>query len=227
MKPCLRDLSQLSLALVPVMGVLAVASAPWALDQAWMNWLFKPLTTLAVISYAWERGRHTPVQRRWVLIGLVLSLLGDVALLWPQEGFLPGLISFQLAHGAYLVAFTRDVPFMARKLPFAFYALVAGAVLAQLWAGVPAGMRGPVGGYVLFLAAMAAQAAVLWRLGLPRGRWVALGGALFVCSDALLAWSRFVQPLPLSGLWILATYWSAQVLIASWLAPAEPRLPAT
>ena len=31
----------------------------------------------------------------------------------------------------------------------------------------------------------------------------------------------FATPLPLSGLWILATYWSAQWCIASWLPLAE------
>jgi uncharacterized membrane protein YhhN len=48
---------------------------------------------------------------------------------------------------------------------------------------------------------------------------LALGGALFVLSDALLAINRFAAPLPLSGLWILCSYWLAQVCIASWLAP--------
>ena len=47
----------------------------------------------------------------------------------------------------------------------------------------------------------------------------ALGGALFVLSDALLAINRFREPLPLSGLWILASYWAAQWCIASSLPP--------
>jgi hypothetical protein len=52
---------------------------------------------------------------------------------------------------------------------------------------------------------------------------LALGGALFLCSDALLATNRFATPLPLSGLWILLSYWLAQWCIASWLEPAAPR----
>ncbi len=202
-------------------GALAIASAPWALGLPWLNFVFKPLATLGVIAYAWERGRDRPVLRRWVLIGLFLSLAGDVALLWPQQGFLPGLVSFLLAHLAYLVAFTREQRLAARWGPFAVYALIAGVVLWQLWPGVPAGLRGPVGGYVLFLAAMAAQAAVLWRCGMPRGPVLALGGALFLCSDGLLATNKFAQPLPAASLWILLTYWAAQWCIASWLSPAR------
>jgi uncharacterized membrane protein YhhN len=71
--------------------------------------------------------------------------------------------------------------------------------------------------YVVCLAAMAAQAAVLWRAGVPRGAGLALGGALFVASDALLATNKFAGPLPMASLWILVTYWSAQWCIASFL----------
>jgi len=220
---------------VPLLGlaalacaVLAIASAPWALGQPWLNLVFKPLATVAIIAHAWGRGQDRPSVRRWVLAGLVLSLAGDIALLWPQQGFLPGLLSFLLAHAAYLVAFTRERRLAARAAPFVAYALVAGVVLAQLWPGVPAALRVPVAVYVVFLAAMAAQAAVLWRCGSPRGASLALGGALFLLSDALLATNRFAVPLPLSGLWILGTYWSAQWLIASWLSPpaaVPPHMP--
>ncbi len=205
-------------------GGLAIAAAPWALDAAWLNFAFKPLATLAVIAYAIGRGHDAPLARRWVLAGLVLSLAGDVALLWPDAGFLPGLVSFLLAHLAYLVAFTRVRPLGADRSALLAYALVAGAVLALLWPGVPGGLRVPVVLYVVALATMAAQAAAVWRSGAARGAVLALGGALFVVSDALLATNRFAGPLPLASLWVLGTYWAAQWCIASWLAPkAGPR----
>ncbi len=148
-----------------VSAALAVAAAPWALDQPLLAWIFKPLATLLVMAHAWHRGGGQPAQRRWVLAGLTGSLVGDVALLWPQQGFLPGLVSFLLAHLAYLVAFTRGTPLAARWLPFGVYATVAAAVLAALWPGVPVALRLPVLAYVLCLGAMAAQAAVVWRQG--------------------------------------------------------------
>jgi len=207
-------------------AALAIASAPWGLAMPVLNFVFKPLATLCVIAYAHGRGAVAGAEvaeRRWLLAGLWLSLAGDVALLWPKEGFLPGLVSFLLAHLAYLVAFTRRVRFGAWWPAFAAYALVAGGILSLLWPGVPAGLRLPVLAYVACLAAMAAQAAVLWRRGTARGGVLALGGAMFVASDALLATNRFAGPLPLSSLWILMTYWTAQWCIASWLAPREAR----
>jgi uncharacterized membrane protein YhhN len=209
-------------------GALAMLSAPWGLDQPGLNFVFKPLTTLLIMAYAWPRGTARPLPQRWVLLGLLLSLCGDVALMWPERGFLPGLVCFLLAHLAYLRAFTRDgVRFAARPLPFVLYGALAALILSQLWPGVPGGLRLPVLAYVVCLASMAAQAAVvgLQSRGTPRqrGGWqLAVGGALFLCSDALLATHRFAAALPLSGLWILSSYWLAQWCIASWLdAPAN------
>jgi uncharacterized membrane protein YhhN len=210
----------LGLALL-LLGAGAIASAPWALGQPWLNYLCKPAATLVVIGHAWRRGHDAPRVRRWVLVGLLCSLAGDVALMWPQRGFLPGLVSFLLAHLAYLAAFTRQTRLADRPAPFLIYAGVAGVILAVLWPGVPGALRLPVLAYVACLAAMAAQATVLWRTGSPRGAVLALGGALFITSDALLATNRFQTPLPMASLWILGTYWTAQWCIASWLAPAR------
>jgi uncharacterized membrane protein YhhN len=206
-------------ALTLASAALAIAAGPWALATPWLAFVFKPLTTVLVIVYAAGRGADQPTVKRWVIVGLVLSLVGDVALLWPKQGFLPGLVSFLLAHLAYLWAFTRVQRFAAWWPAFVAYAAVAGSILALLWPGVPAPLRIPVVAYVLCLASMAAQAAVLWRAGVPRGAVLAVGGALFVLSDALLATNKFMAPLPAANLWILASYWAAQWCIASWLAP--------
>jgi uncharacterized membrane protein YhhN len=207
---------------LPVAIGLAAAVAIGAglgLLPAWWVFVAKPLTTILLIVHAWPRGHDMPAARRFVLIGLVLSLAGDVALLWPQQGFLPGLVAFLLAHLAYIGAFCTRSRLAARWAPFAAYALVAGAILALLWPGVPAPLRVPVVVYVIALASMAAQAGVVWLAA--RGtanealaRSGAIGGALFVLSDALLAANKFAGPLPLAPLLVLSAYWAAQWFIA-------------
>ena len=189
-------------------------------EQFWPYAVLKPLTTLLVIGFAWQRGAAGEARRRGLLAGLVLSLLGDVALLWPQHGFLPGLVAFLMAHLAYLWAFTRGLRLAARPIAFVGYAVLAGVVLTTLWPGVPTGLRLPVAAYVLCLAAMAAQTAVWWLTarggtGQALARRAAVGGFLFLVSDALLATNKFHGALPLSALWILASYWTAQWLLAS------------
>ena len=107
-------------------------------------------------------------------------------------------------------------------------ALLAALILWQLWPGVPAGLRLPVLAYVLCLASMAAQAAVLCLAarGTARQRGaavLAIGGALFLASDALLASNKFAAPLPLVGpvdpVHLLG--WRNGAL-PSWLPPRAP-----
>jgi alkylglycerol monooxygenase len=92
-----------------------------------------------------------------------------------------------------------------------------------------------VAAYVLVIALMAAQAigraTVLRTSG---ALWVAVGAGFFMLSDTLLALNKFVSPLPLSQLWVLSTYYIAQVLIvrglladASTLTSAQSSLTST
>lgn len=210
---------------IAVAALLAVLAGIDVLPAS-LLFVFKPLATLLIIAFAWPRGARQGRQRRFIAIGLVLSLLGDVALLWPRQGFLPGLVAFLLAHLAYIAAFCVPVRLAARPWVFVAYAVVAAAILSQLWAGVPGALRAPVVAYVLCLATMAAQAAVWWRssagrVDAPLARSAALGGVLFMASDSLLAINKFALPLPLASLWILATYWLAQVAIARSLHALE------
>ena len=209
--------------LLPFLGavaaLLAIASAPWALDRPWLNFAFKPLATLCVIAWAALGRSDDALVRRWILVGLAFSLVGDVALLWPVQGFLAGLVAFLLGHLSYLVALTRRRRFLASRPAFGVWAIVAASVLAGLWAGVPAELRAPVLVYVCALAAMAAQATSVWlarrgQADAVRWRMVAIGGALFVLSDAILATDKFVGGVPMPTLWNLSIYWVAQWFIA-------------
>jgi uncharacterized membrane protein YhhN len=202
-----------------VAALLAIASAPWALDRAWLNVAFKPLATLCVIAWAALGRTDDGLVKRWIVSGLGFSLAGDVALLWPVQGFLGGLVAFLLGHLCYLVALTRRVKFLASPPAFGIWAIVAASVLAALWSGVPGELRAPVGVYVCALGAMAAQATSVWlakRHGADAVRWraVAIGAALFVLSDAILAADKFGSGVPMPTLWNLSIYWLAQWLIA-------------
>lgn len=181
----------------------------------WLHWIAKPATTLLIVAMALTLVGDEARYRRWVVAGLLLSTLGDVFLMLPGDWFVHGLASFLLAHLAYLVAFGTRARLLAVLWPYALFALLGGAILSQLWPGVPADQRIPVVVYVIALAAMAAQASVVWRIrpGTATAA-AALGGAAFLCSDAILAWNRFAEPVPAAKAWVLTTYWLAQYLIA-------------
>lgn len=212
---------RLWLVLTALSGAAAILAFTGVLP-ALLGFVFKPLTTLLIIGFAWPRGANATKQRMLIRLGLILSLAGDVFLLWPNEGFLPGLVAFLLAHLAYIAAFCVPVRLAAKPWVFVAYALLAALILSALWPGVPGALRVPVVAYVVCLATMAAQALTWWRSSAAAhaadtalARAAAFGGGLFMVSDSLLAINKFGVPLPLSPLWILLTYWLAQWCIAS------------
>ena len=205
-----------------VLAILAADVLHWPHEIAAT---LKALTTILIIIWAWPRGHgdDLPTVRRYILIGLVASLVGDIALTLPG-GFIPGLLAFLAAHLAYLWSFTRVKPFAAWPTVFLVYGLLAGAVLSLLWPGIAPALQVPVTAYVICLASMAAQAAVIgwFARGTPdakRGAMLAFGGLMFFCSDGLLALNKFAGPVPLAAALVLPTYWTAQWCIATWLRP--------
>lgn len=204
-------------ALLSATAVCAALAIVGAYVPGWqgLHVACKPLATLAVIALAWRMPSREPGYRRAVLAGLWLSLLGDVALLWPQRWFVAGLASFLLAHIAYLFAWRRRAPLLAVRWPFASYGLFAAAVFAYLWPHLPGELKLPVAVYVIALAAMAAQALAVFLVRRDATtRLAAMGGACFLASDAVLAIDRFAQSFVAAQAVLLVLYWTAQALIA-------------
>ncbi len=200
----------------------ALATATSALGLREWHLLAKPAAMVfaiaSVAAGAWVSGaggRFALNRERVLLLAALLgSLAGDVFLMLPGL-FIPGLVSFLLAHVFYIALFRQGVPWFGQRTALAAaLALGAGMYAFLWWGGLPAALRAPVAAYVLVIALMAAQAWGRWA-ALP-GRpalLVALGACFFMLSDSLLAVNRFVTPLPGAQVWVLSTYYAAQVLI--------------
>jgi len=125
------------------------------------------------------------------------------------------LVAFLAAHVCYIWMLRQDAPWLHSRRALALSLSAAALVYAVLDTnGLPADLRLPVAVYVLVIATMAAQA---WgrakHLGTPSSLWLAWGSLAFMVSDSLLAFDKFVSPLPVAGLWVLASYYLAQGLI--------------
>ncbi|MBK0394743.1 lysoplasmalogenase family protein [Ramlibacter algicola] len=202
-------------------GALAAATAAEGL-VAWHQ-VFKPAALVALIAFVavrlWRERRAMSFDAL-LLAGLALSLVGDVLLMLPGM-FIAGLVAFLLAHLCFIVLFRQDVGWLPR--PRALLAtLGAGALMyAVLFASLGPVLRGAVAAYVVVIATMAAQAIGRAAVLQDRAsRLVAVGAVLFMASDSLLAINRFALPLPLAQVWVLATYYAAQLLIATGARPA-------
>jgi len=191
-------------------AALSTACAAAGLSE--LHRVFKPLVMLIAIFLV---ARNIPVKASaLLLLALAASLAGDVFLMVPGY-FVPGLVSFLIAHLAYIVLFKRGQAWFASPRALMATLGFGGVMYAVLWTGgLPAGLRGPVAVYVLVITLMAAQAIGRATALRERGAvWVAVGACFFLLSDTLLALNRFVTPLPLAPLWVLSTYYAAQLLI--------------
>lgn len=149
--------------------------------------------------------------RRWISLGLIFSLVGDVLLAWPGDLFIFGLGAFLLAHLAYLKAYFSDCRRLA-LLPL-LLALGVGAVLLSILISHGLGdLLIPVVVYALVISAM------LWRARARLGSDVpkrsallaAAGAASFVFSDTLIGINHFVLAFDAAPYLLIATYWLGQ-----------------
>jgi uncharacterized membrane protein YhhN len=176
-----------------------------------MEYVFKPLTLLALTATALALDPSDPTVRTWFVVALVLSLAGDIFLMLPGDLFVPGLGSFLLAHVAYVVGLV-----VAGLEPLGLLAGLIVVVVAFALVGRPlvGGIRRtepemgpPVLAYMGVISAMLACA-----IGTLDP--VAIAGAgLFYVSDALIGWGRFVRTYDWGPVAIMVTYHLGQVLL--------------
>lgn len=184
--------------------------------------LVKPLPVLALLG--WLHDAPPTVYRRWISLGLIFSLLGDVLLAWPGDLFVFGLGAFLVAHLAYLKAYLSDCRRLA-LLPLVI-ALGVGAVLLGILISNGLGpLLIPVIVYGLAISAMLWRA--LARLGTDVPKRSALlaaaGAAAFVFSDSGIGINRFVLPFHAAPYVIILSYWLGQWGITASAFGPKPR----
>jgi alkylglycerol monooxygenase len=217
-------------------AILATTSA--ALNWTLAHYISKPLVMLiAIILVAAHANKHwsadqfiLKVEARsrrsqapaLLMTALACCLVGDV-LLMLRDYFVFGLVAFLIAHLAYLALFRQGVAWFAHRGVLLCTLGYGAAMYAFLFAYLPTPLRLPVAAYVLVIASMGAQAisrATVVRSQAALG--VAIGAGFFMLSDTLLAVNRFVMPLPLAPLWVLASYFTAQFLIVRHTLRRDP-----
>lgn len=208
-----------------IVAALLIAIADWlavAYKLKGFEYIAKPGVMFLLLIWMWQASAFQGALL-WFGIALAFSLAGDVFLMLPQERFILGLISFLLAHLAYIIGFNPSS--LTLNLPaFIIIVLVALTMLriyrriaAGLVAGGNSSLRIPVLIYSLVISLMLLSA----LLTLTGTTWQALpailvstGALLFFFSDTLLAWNKFVQPLGYAPLAVIITYHLGQILLA-------------
>ncbi|NWB45477.1 lysoplasmalogenase [Pseudomonas gingeri] len=184
--------------------------------------LTKPVPVLVLLG--WLHDAPVTEYRRWIGLGLIFSLLGDVLLAWPGDLFVFGLGAFLVAHLAYLKAYLGDCRRLA-PLPLLLALLIGAGLLGILMSKGLGELLIPVTVYALAISAMLWRA--LARLGTDvpkRSALLAAAGALtFAFSDSLIGIDRFVVKFAAAPYLIIIAYWLGQWGIAASAFSQKPR----
>jgi sterol desaturase/sphingolipid hydroxylase (fatty acid hydroxylase superfamily)/uncharacterized membrane protein YhhN len=206
-----------------------------ALNMVPLHLLFKPLTMVIAIVFVATRAHSAGATGQFqskLLLALLFSLAGDVFLMLPGDQplaglppFILGLGSFLIAHVFYIALFRQGQTWFPSKPALLTVLGFGAAMYAIVWDGLgdPV-LKVAVATYVTVISLMAAQAIGRAKvLGDSASRWVAVGACVFMASDSLIAINKFVTPVALSSLWILVTYYTAQMLIVHFARPQGNR----
>ncbi len=192
----------------------------WPLGrQPWAEWFSKPLTTIGLIALAATLDPADAAQQRCVVAGLVLCLIGDIALMLPTELFRTGLVSFLLGHVAFIVGFVERGTVAPLWSTTTASAVAAACIFIALRHLLPAVRReapalfGPVVAYVVVILTMVVASTAGQHWAAP------VGAATFAVSDLTLADNKFVTARRWSPLLVMITYHLALALIVLSLRP--------
>lgn len=169
--------------------------------------VFKPLLMPLLLVVAYQSG----VKSKMLYPALIFSFLGDVFLMFSGENyFIYGLGSFLLAHIFYIFSFGVKRKYnIITSLLFLIYSSV---FFYLIYPNLNGGLLIPVLVYCIVLTLMGITA---WHRGMEDKQllFFGLGAILFIISDSLIAYSKFVTEIPLNSLWVMSTYGFAQYLI--------------
>jgi alkenylglycerophosphocholine hydrolase len=182
-----------------------------------LRWVAKPAVIVLLIGLAPLLQRSSGPERAAFAVALLFCLAGDLFLLAGDRWFRAGLAAFLVAHLGYAAGFlvggvNRGL-IVAAVVAVGIVSLGFGSrVLRAILQSGGRRMAGPVAAYVVAISAMLV-------LAVASGKPIAVAGALlFYASDGMIAWDRFVRPLPWSPLPVMVTYHLGQFLLVLSLA---------
>ena len=153
--------------------------------------------------------------KKYFTLALMFSMVGDACLVWRVQLFIPGLLFFAVAQALYAKGFgfkpLGSVPTLMSC------AIVAGMIYMYLLPGIKEGprMQGLALMYMLLIFTMGWRAVVQcqWNTNFSTIFGV-IGAFVFITSDFIIAYDKWVAELEMSSLMVMATYYTAQMFMA-------------
>lgn len=188
-----------------------------------MRFFSKPLILIGLILYFYRITKPiaSTLLTKSILSALIFSWIGDILLMWSHL-FVYGLGSFLMAHICYIIGFRlaqkseskiHQVDFV-RTFFFNLPIYMVAAITFYLINPNLGNLKIPVIAYLIVIVSMVTTARERFKKCDPYSFWqVFIGALLFFVSDGIIALSKFYKAFPESGVLIMGTYATAQLLI--------------
>jgi uncharacterized membrane protein YhhN len=161
---------------------------------------------------------------RLMQFGLLLSWFGDIALMLDRDNplyFIAGLSFFLIAHLGYTAAFVGSIrrstaPFSWAKAVgiTALFGIFTGVFFFQMESGLGE-MYVPVLAYTMVITAMGIASALRHgHVPAEDFKLIVVGAVLFILSDCVIAWNKFVVDFAHDQVLNMSLYLSGQFLLA-------------
>lgn len=201
------------------------------IENYFIIWIVKPLLMpVLLLLFLLNVHHNLSIERFCLIISLIFSCIGDILLMQRQNHlFVFGLASFLIVHISYVISFLVQLrhegeafkrrltnsTIIKTMIPFlAYISLMLYVLCPKLHTDKEEtkGLLLPVIFYTFVVVGMAYISYLRDRK--TPGFWsVFIGAVFFVLSDTLIAFNRFVLPIPIAGLFVMFTYGLGQYLI--------------
>lgn len=190
-------------------------------DITFLKFLFKPMLMPVLMAFAVMQCRELQLKVPTILIyALFFSFLGDVFLLYGDRGeifFLLGLGAFLIGHIFYIVLNMHKTP----KQPLSIQNLLALLPMLLFAFFLLYKLRLNVGTMLIPIVLYTFVLITLYYTGLltkasathTTWRLIFIGIILFILSDSMIAWSKFISPFAFSSFFIMILYIVSQYLL--------------
>ena len=162
----------------------------------------------------------------WFMVGLFFCLVGDIFLMYPQNLFVPGVLSFTIGQIFYIIGFGNLIPpeynYFPSILIIIMLCFVTITYTSKLRTGLEmSGRKGlivpvTIYSFIISLMVYSALATLIdrdWHYS--AALLVSFGALSFYISDIMYAWNDFVKRIPGAPIKIMIAYYLAQIAIIS------------
>jgi uncharacterized membrane protein YhhN len=168
------------------------------------DFLLKPIPIWCIAYFCYSNKIYL------ITTGLLFGSLGDIFLTFQNRNeffFMLGLGSFLIGHIFYIIYFIKNFKFHTIGLGISIVITISSIGISNiLLPTLPENLTLPVLIYIIVISLMVISTTFYHNFNY----FAIIGAILFLISDTIIAWNKFIKPIPFAHLYIMLLYYLGQ-----------------